>query len=110
MKRMQTFILSCAVAAMSWQPIFEEYKTIQIGGNDFKDIPVNLWGDNKFRGYPAPSFSDWDGDGKKDLVVGIYDKGAIMVSENVGTVKEPAFNDFKYLHNEGHGVSFANAL
>lgn len=110
MKKMSSLLLTCSVAAMCWQPIFEEYETVKIGGQDFKDAPVDLWGDGKFRGYPAPTMVDYNGDGLDDLVVGIFDKGAIMMCENVGTKKEPKFDDFKILENKEKGVSFAKSL
>jgi hypothetical protein len=35
-------------------------------------------------GYAAPCWADIDGDGKKDLLVGQFNKGKVMVYKNLG--------------------------
>lgn len=38
-------------------------------------------------GYAAPSWADIDGDGKKDLLVGQFNKGKIRIYKNLGDGK-----------------------
>jgi hypothetical protein len=40
---------------------------------------------------------DWNGDGKKDLIVGQFSGGRISVFLNKGSDKAPAFKDFSLL-------------
>lgn len=57
-------------------------------------------------GWAAPAVWDWDGDGKKDLLIGEFSSGVehgrhvgnfIRVYKNIGTVDNPEFeNDFHY--------------
>ncbi len=35
-------------------------------------------------GYASPCWADWNGDGKKDLLVGQFSQGRITVYENLG--------------------------
>lgn len=109
-KRVATLALMITAQAFAWQPIFQEHETINIGGTEFKDLPINLYGDGKFRGYPAINFTDFNGDGLNDLVVALFDKGAIAVAENVGTQTEPQFDEYRFLTNESRDTSFANPI
>jgi len=56
-------------------------------------------------GYSMPSFTFWDGDSLKDLVVGeggvTVFPGKVRVYLNVGTKTEPRFGDFLYAQSEG---------
>lgn len=55
-------------------------------------------------GHLVPCVMDWNGDGKKDLVVGQFAGGQIRVYINNGTDKAPLFNDFKYLQAGGKEI------
>ncbi len=48
-------------------------------------------------GHLVPTVVDWNGDGKKDLIVGQFSKGAIRLYLNEGTDAEPRFGKFTYL-------------
>ncbi len=48
-------------------------------------------------GHLVPTVVDWNGDGKKDLIVGQFSKGAIRLYLNEGTDAEPKFGQFTYL-------------
>jgi hypothetical protein len=50
-------------------------------------------------GYAAPCWADVDGDGKKDLLVGQFNKGKIRVFKNLGDGKLAAG---AWLQAEGH--------
>ena len=56
-------------------------------------------------GHAAPLFTDWDGDGLKDLLVGQYGqdefRGALRVYKNVGSAKAPKFDSFTYVQSDG---------
>ena len=49
-------------------------------------------------GYAAPCWADLDGDGKKDLLVGQFNKGKIRVFKNLGGGK---LGEGKWLEAEG---------
>lgn len=58
---------------------------------EFKS-PIRLSGGDKAvrvesPGYAAPCWADVDGDGKKDLLVGQFNKGKIRVYRNLGNLK-----------------------
>ena len=62
-------------------------------GNDAEfDKPIRLKGGDiavsvESPGYAAPCWADIDGDGKKDLLVGQFNKGKIRVFKNLGDMK-----------------------
>lgn len=47
--------------------------------------------------YSAPIAYDWNGDFKKDLIVGQFDQGRIRYYENLGEDSNPAFSGFTFL-------------
>jgi hypothetical protein len=49
-------------------------------------------------GYASPCLADMDGDGKKDLLVGQFNKGKIRVFRNLGDLK---FGEGKWLEAGG---------
>ncbi len=48
-------------------------------------------------GHLVPTVVDWNGDGKKDLIVGQFSNGAIRLYLNEGTDAEPKFGKFGFL-------------
>lgn len=56
-------------------------------------------------GHLVPCVTDWNGDGKKDLVVGQFSGGRIRLYLNRGTDSKPAFKDFEYLKAGGAEIS-----
>ncbi len=56
-------------------------------------------------GHAAPLFTDWDGDGLKDLLVGQFgkdeDAGTLRIYKNVGSAQSPKFEDFTYFQAGG---------
>ncbi len=51
--------------------------------------------------YSAPVAYDWNGDGRKDLLVGQFQSGLIRFYPNVGTDPQPRFDGFTYLTADG---------
>ena len=47
-------------------------------------------------GHAAPFFVDFDGDGRKDLLVGEIDDGRLRIYRNVGTNAEPKFGEYEW--------------
>ena len=47
-------------------------------------------------GHAAPLYTDFDGDGVPDLLVGQYSDGKLRIYRNVGSAKEPRFDGFTW--------------
>ena len=62
---------------------------------DGKPIDVGLDG-----GHAAAFVADIDGDGKKDLLVGVYN-GNLRIYRNTGSNSKPVFKDFQLLKAGG---------
>ncbi len=56
-------------------------------------------------GHLVPVVSDWDGDGKKDLLVGQFVGGKIRFYRNVGEDSAPRFEGFTFLKAGGAEIS-----
>ena len=56
-------------------------------------------------GHLVPVVADWNGDGKKDLIVGQFSGGKIRLYTNVGTDDRPVFGKFEYLRAGGKEIS-----
>jgi hypothetical protein len=56
-------------------------------------------------GHLVPCVADWDGDGKKDLLVGQFEGGKVRFYRNTGTDAAPAFGEFEYLKAGGKDIS-----
>jgi hypothetical protein len=81
-----------AVGAM---PVLKEGVKIECGG---KPIDVEI-------GHLVPCVVDWNNDGKKDLIVGQFQKGLIRLYLNQGADDAPVFKDFSYLQAGGAQIS-----
>ena len=55
-------------------------------------------------GHLVPCVSDWNSDGKKDLLVGQFKSGAIRLYLNQGTDTEPVFQEFSMLNAGGKPI------
>jgi hypothetical protein len=56
-------------------------------------------------GHATPYVADWDGDGKKDLLVGQFGEGKLRIYLNKGTDENPKFDGFTYLQAGGKDAS-----
>ena len=55
-------------------------------------------------GHLVPCVTDWNNDGKKDLIVGQFANGAIRLYLNEGTDTEPVFGDSSFLQAGGKPI------
>jgi hypothetical protein len=55
--------------------------------------------------YGAPTMSDWNQDGAKDLVIGQYDLGKIRLYLNQGPDTAPEFNGYTFFQSGGGDVT-----
>lgn len=87
MKQILTCVLICLVLPVLCSaalPQFHEGVKIQCDG---KDIDVEV-------GHLVPCVTDWNGDSKKDLIVGQFREGKICLYLNQGTNEKPEFKGF----------------
>lgn len=56
-------------------------------------------------GHLVPCAMDWNGDGKRDLIVGQFSKGKIRLYLNHGTDDSPVFKEYSFLHAGGKEIS-----
>jgi len=56
-------------------------------------------------GHLVPCIMDWNGDGKKDLVVGQYKDAKIRLYLNIGTDEKPLFDGFEFIQAGGKEIS-----
>ena len=76
------------------EPKFKEGVKITAAGEPI-DVPI---------GHLVPCVCDWNGDGKKDLLVGQFKSGAIRLYLNQGTDTEPVFGEFSFLQAGGRQI------
>lgn len=49
----------------------------------------------------SPTMVDWDGDGKRDLLIGEYKQGRTAFLKNINSDADPKFDQRDYLKDEG---------
>jgi hypothetical protein len=81
-----SLVVSCGVMSAA-TPKLASGVRLQADG---KNIDVRV-------GHLVPAVMDWNGDGKKDLIVGQFSGGRISVYLNKGSDKAPVFKDFSLL-------------
>ena len=72
---------------------FEDAGLINAGGS-----PIDLI-------FPSPCVYDWDGDGKKDLIVGHFSSGKVNLYLNTGTNDAPVLGSSSFLQAGGADIS-----
>jgi hypothetical protein len=98
---MKTFVLSALVALGLSLLCSAAFGAVQEGvrlqaGGEVIDVDI---------GHLVPCATDWNGDGKKDLIVGQFSGGKIRLYLNQGTDSKPVFKDFKYMKAGGAEIS-----
>jgi len=86
-------VLLCGTA-FGKLPEFETGVRLQADG---KNIDVSV-------GHLVPAVMDWNGDGKKDLIIGQFSGGKISVFLNRGSDKAPTFKDFSALRADAKEI------
>ncbi len=95
MKKILGISLFCGLLmAYAQAPIFQSGEYLTAGGNT---IDVGYFG--------APLAYDWDGDAKKDLIVGQFDYGKIRFYKNSGEHDDPAFDIAVFLQAGGVDIT-----
>ncbi len=55
--------------------------------------------------YGSPCVTDWNSDGNKDLILGIFTGGNIWYFENENTNEDPVFNSHTVMQADGTNIS-----
>jgi len=55
--------------------------------------------------YGSPCVYDWNGDGKKDMIIGQFDNGYIRFYQNIGSDIEPQFSGYEFLYASGSQIT-----
>ncbi|HID31917.1 MAG TPA: VCBS repeat-containing protein [bacterium (Candidatus Stahlbacteria)] len=94
-KAMLMLLLSSIPFAVSAQtPQFFPPETLKSSG---VNIDVGYYG--------SPYVYDWDGDGKKDLLVGQFHYGKVRFYRNTGTNNNPVFSGYEFLKADGSDIT-----
>ena len=104
-----TLVLTALIGCKKSEPAPEPDKVAVAGPKFQQGVKLQAAGkpiDIK-TGHLVPCVSDWNSDGKKDLIVGQFSKGAIRLYLNQGTDTEPVFNDFSLLQAGGKPIKMA---
>jgi len=56
-------------------------------------------------GHAAPHVTDWNGDGKPDLLVGQFGEGKLRIFLNEGTRSEPRFTTYAWFRADGEDAT-----
>jgi hypothetical protein len=91
-------VLILSWGSMAKEPTFHIGVKLEAAG---KPIDVQV-------GHLVPCVSDWNGDGRKDLLVGRFSGGQILLYLNEGTHEKPVFTqEGQPLQAGGHPISLA---
>jgi len=55
--------------------------------------------------YGAPCVADWNGDGTKDMVLGVFTSGNIRFYANENTNDSPVFNSYSNIKADGVAIT-----
>ncbi len=80
-----------AAACVAGEPVLAPGVRLQADGRDI-DIEI---------GHLVPCVADWNGDGRKDLLLGQFREGRIRFYPNAGTDAQPVFKSFELLSAGG---------
>jgi hypothetical protein len=89
MRCLSAIVLAAAAGAQS--PELESPVRLESAG---RPIDVQI-------GHAAPLWTDWDGDGRNDLLVGQFGDGRLRIYRNAGTQAAPRFDGFTWFEVDG---------
>jgi hypothetical protein len=92
-----TFLFSLCCLCTAGEPVLQEGVKLQAAGKDI----------NGQVGHLVPTVVDWNGDGKKDLIVGQFGGGSIGLYLNKGTDAAPVLDAVTYLKADGKPISLS---
>jgi len=87
MFRVLAFVTAVSAILVAVGSELEPPMNVQAGGK-----PIDVEG----VGYAAPFYSDFDGDGIHDLLVGEFFQGRMRIYPNKGTNAEPKFDEYVF--------------
>lgn len=94
MKYCSMVVLALAVVATAQFPTFEFQGQLECDGKAITDVS-----------WPSSCVTDWDGDGKKDLLMGEFSpSGKLRFYKNVGSNTVPEFESFSYVKANGTDI------
>ncbi len=90
-------ILLLMVIATAQLPKFEYQGKLECDGREITDIS-----------WPSSGVTDWDGDGKKDLLMGEFSpSGKLRFYKNVGSNTAPEFDSYSYVKANGTDIKLS---
>ena len=92
---MQALALALTIACRTSSAAMQPGVPLQADGKDIDGAVGHL----------VPTTTDWNGDGRKDLIVGQFGGGKIKLYLNTGTDAAPVFKDAGFLHAGGKIIS-----
>lgn len=90
MKILLIILFMAVVVSLAQVPTFDSSFFVK---SDGKKIDAGYYG--------SPCMADWNGDGKKDMLLGIFSGGNIRFYENTGSNVSPSFSGFSTLRAGG---------
>jgi hypothetical protein len=102
MKHFKTVL--CLLAAVAWfcSPAFTQEVPNFAPGQYLLGNDKPMMGDNS---HSSPEVADWNNDGNKDIMVGVFYNGNIYLYLNEGTDSDPVFGDRTLLEADGEPIS-----
>lgn len=91
MKSVLIVILSITAVALAQIPTYNNYIILKFNGEPMKTE----------YGHNSPCVVDWNGDGKKDLLVGEFHSQKLKYYENIGENANPIFGEGEYMQADG---------
>ncbi len=105
---MKTAILTIALAALTVFTVSAQAEVIPT----FSPPEFLYWGAGQIiqteNTGVIPNVGDWNGDGLKDILVGIYQSGKIYFYPNTGTNLQPVFATRSILQADGRDITLTS--
>jgi len=90
--------LYATIATAAFMPKFSSAGKVKCNGANINDVS-----------FTTTFVTDWDGDGKKDLIVGEFSPNAkVRLYKNTGTNPAPVFTAYTYLKAAGADIKLSS--